>query len=115
MYLIDPLAISLYHKVRNIYEHKHKIARCFDKDNAHKDIPSYYNRAVDLSEHRNEGLSFDKEIDLFQPSIPQNNFDCVGMGACDKSVKYMGRVTLCVSNTRVEDVNNIQISKNIFQ
>ena len=106
MYLIDTLASSLHDICRNIYEREHKIARCFDEDNAQKDILSHYNRAIDLSEHRNESLSFDKEIDLFQPSSPRNNFDCVGMGVCDKSVKYTGRVTPCVSNTRVEDFNN---------
>ena len=114
MYLIDTLASSLHDICRNIYEREHKIARCFDEDNAQKDILSHYNRAIDLSEHRNESLSFDKEIDLFQPSSPQNNFDCVGIGACDKSVKYTGRVTLHVSNTRVEDFNNIPINKNEF-
>ena len=83
MYMIDTLTSSLCDKGRNIHEHEHKIARCFDEDNAQKDILSHYNRAIDLSEHRNESLSFDKEIDLFQPSSPQNNFDCVGIGASD--------------------------------
>ena len=62
MYLIDTLASSLYDKGTNIHEHEHKIARCFDEDNAQKDIPSHYNRAIDLLQHRNEGLSY--KVDL---------------------------------------------------
>ena len=46
MYLIDTLAFSLYDN--------HKIARCFDKDNAQKDIASNYNRVIYLFEYRNE-------------------------------------------------------------
>ena len=75
---------------------------------------SHYNRAIDLSEHRNESLSFDKKIDIFQPSSLQNNFDCICTGVCDESVKHTGRVTPCVSNTRVEYFNGIQINRNNF-
>ena len=77
MCLIDELTNSVYDKGRNTYEHEHKIARCFDEDNAQKEIPSHYNRAIDLFERINGGINLynNTERDLFQPSSPQNNFD----------------------------------------
>ena len=63
MYQTDELTNSWYYKGRNTYEHEHKIAHCFDEDNEQKDTPSHCNRAIDLFEHKNEGLSFDDNIE----------------------------------------------------
>ena len=84
MYQADELKNSWYDKGRNTSEHEHKIVQCFDEDNAQKDTPSHYNRAIDLSEHRNEFLTFDDNIErYFQPTNTQNKFDCLDIGASD--------------------------------
>ena len=59
---------AFYNKGRNTYEHEDINAHCFDDNNTQKDIPLHHNRAIDLSEHKNEGLSFDDinmERDIF--------------------------------------------------
>ena len=73
MHPIDELTNSKHDKGRNTYDREHRITRCLDKHNSQKDIPSHYNRAIDLSDHWNEGLSFDNsmERDIFQPSSPK--------------------------------------------
>ena len=109
MYLINDITNSLYDRGRNTCEYEHRIAHCFDEDNTQKEIPSHYNRAIYLFERINGGINLynNTERDIFQSSSPQNNFDCVGMGTSNKSVRYTERVAPRVSTTRVEDFNNI--------